>query len=220
MTQRRPGAAEHASAVLRVTELLRGALFDGEHPPGAPLREVALAESLAVSRSTVREALAVLAAEGLAVQVPNRGTFVRELDAAAVRDVCRAREVIETAGLRRWAEASGEARAAVRRALDDFEARLGSGCSAAEFTEAHLAVHRAIAALGGSERLTAAADALYAEVRLALAHLDRVRGNAHELVHSHTDLVDLIDAGHTDAAVAELHHHLLDAEESMVAAVS
>jgi len=51
---------EHSSTVDRVAEELRRAVFDGELESGTPLREVALAESLAVSRSTVREALGVL----------------------------------------------------------------------------------------------------------------------------------------------------------------
>ena len=80
---------EHSSTVDRVAEELRRALFDGEVEPGTPLREVALAEAMGVSRSTIREALGVLVAEGLATREPNRGVHVTELDPDAVRDVCR-----------------------------------------------------------------------------------------------------------------------------------
>jgi len=86
------------STVDRAAEELRRSLFEGELAPGTPLREIALAEALGVSRSTVREALAILVAEGLADRIPNKGTQVRRLDPAQVRDVCRARTVIETAG--------------------------------------------------------------------------------------------------------------------------
>ena len=48
---------EHSSTVDRVAEELRRAVFEGELESGTPLREVALAESLGVSRPTVREAL-------------------------------------------------------------------------------------------------------------------------------------------------------------------
>ena len=82
---------EHASTVDRVVEELRRAVFDGELEAGTPLREVALADSLGVSRSTVREALAVLVGEGLATREPNRGVHVAEADPDSVRDVCRAR---------------------------------------------------------------------------------------------------------------------------------
>ena len=71
---------EPVTTVDRVAEELRRSLFEGELGPGTPLREVALAEALGVSRSTVREALGLLVAEGLADRVPNSGTQVRRLD--------------------------------------------------------------------------------------------------------------------------------------------
>ena len=108
------------STVDRVAEELRRSLFEGELGPGTALREVALADALGVSRSTVREALGMLVAEGLADRVPNKGTQVRRLDPDQVRDVCQARMVIETAGVRRWNEADETLRSDVRRALEAF----------------------------------------------------------------------------------------------------
>ena len=67
---------EHSSTVDRVADELRRAVFEGELESGTPLREVALAESLGVSRPTLREALALLVAEGLATREPNRGVSV------------------------------------------------------------------------------------------------------------------------------------------------
>ena len=122
---------EPVSTVDRVVEELRRAVFEGELPPGTPLREMALAESLAVSRSTVREALGALVGEGLADRMPNRGTQVRALDPDAIHDVSRARLVVEMAGLQRWDAASEEARKAVRQALADFEHVAGTSASAA-----------------------------------------------------------------------------------------
>ena len=92
-------SVEHETTVDRVLTEVRRALFDGELQPGTPLREVALAESLGVSRSTVREALGMLVGEGLAVRVPNKGTAVRTADPRAIQDVSRARTVLEVAGV-------------------------------------------------------------------------------------------------------------------------
>jgi DNA-binding GntR family transcriptional regulator len=210
---------EPATTVDRVVEELRRSLFEGEVEPGTPLREVALAEALGVSRSTVREALGVLVAEGLADRVPNKGTQVRRLDPEQVRDVCRARVVIESAGVRRWAEAAESRREDVRRALQEFSDLTHTDYTRAEFTAAHLAIHRALAALSGSDRLVAVAESLYDEVRLALAHVDRARGNAVEQVHSHADLLGLLEKNDLDAAADELVEHLRGAESSMLEAV-
>jgi DNA-binding GntR family transcriptional regulator len=207
---------EPQSTVDRVAEELRRAVLEGELPPGTPLREVALAESLQVSRSTVREALGALVAEGLADRVPNRGTQVRALDPEAIHDVSRARAVIEMAGLERWPEASDDARAAVRAALAAFAEVAGTRASASELTAAHLGIHAAIAGLTESPRLSAMAETLYTEIKLALANVDRIRGNAAEQVHSHTDLVELLEGGRLDEAATELRHHLEGAERSML----
>ncbi|HEX6249228.1 MAG TPA: GntR family transcriptional regulator [Nocardioidaceae bacterium] len=210
---------EHSSTVDRVAEELRRALFDGEVGPGTPLREVALADAMGVSRSTIREALGILVAEGLATREPNRGVFVTELDPDAVRDVGRARTVLEVAGLRRWERASEEARDALRRALVDFHTVASSQATPSELTAAHLAIHRAIAGLNESPRLLALADALYAEIRLGLAKVDRIRRNAHEQVTAHRTLLTLLERGDVETAAHELEEHLDHAQDSMLEAL-
>ena len=216
---------EPLSTVDRVAEELRRSFFEGELLPGTPLREVALAAALGVSRSTVREALGVLVSEGLAVRVPNRGTQVRRLDPEQVSDVCRARRVIETAGARQWNEASEEQREDVRQAFEAYAELLSVDTSMAppstsEFTAAHLELHRSFTALTGSERLVAFADALHSEVRLALAQVDRTRGNAAEQVHSHAHLLALLETGDAETVATELTAHLLEAEKSMIEEVT
>jgi DNA-binding GntR family transcriptional regulator len=210
---------EHSSTVDRVVEELRRALFDGEVEAGTPLREIALAEAMGVSRSTIREALGILVAEGLATREPNRGVRVTELDPTAVHDVCSARAVLELAGLRRWPEAGEAAREACRAALRGFAAAAGSGASPAELTAAHLSIHRAFVGLTESTRLVALAESLTAEIRLALAKVDRIRRNAGDQVHSHQALLDLLEAGDLAEAERELANHLEHAEASMLTAL-
>lgn len=209
----------HSSTVDRVVEELRRALFDGELEPGTPLREVALAEAMGVSRSTIREALAVLVAEGLATREPNRGVHVTALDPGSVHDVIVARSVLEVAGVRRWAQADEEARDAVRRALARFTSVASDGGTPAELTSAHLAIHRAFVGLTGSPRLVALADALSDEVRLGLAKVDRIRRNADEQVACHRGLLALLEGGDVDRAARELEQHLSHAEDSMLTAL-
>ncbi|MDQ3422546.1 MAG: GntR family transcriptional regulator [Actinomycetota bacterium] len=209
----------YSSTVERVAEELRRALFEGELAPGTPLREIALAEQIGVSRSTIREALGSLVAEGLASRAPNRGVTVNELNPDDVRDVCRARVALEVAGVRRWDLAAESQHDAVRAALADFTRVAGSRADTSTLTAAHLAIHRALVGLTGSDRLLAVADGLGAEVRLALAHVDRMRRNAREQVVSHRDLVLLLEAGQIEAAVAELEHHLAGAQRSMLEAI-
>jgi len=207
------------STVDRVAEELRRALFDGELDPGTPLREVALASSLGVSRSTVREALAMLVADGLVDRIPNKGTSVHALTPDGIRDICRARLVLETAGVDSWSDAGEEARDAVRAANREYGRLVRRTSSAQELTAAHLEIHRSLTALTGSPRLIATSEVLYAEIRLALAHLDRARGNTREQAHAHSDLLGLLEEGRLADARASLVEHLAGAEQSLLESV-
>jgi DNA-binding GntR family transcriptional regulator len=207
---------EHLSTVDRVADELRRAVFDGELESATPLREVALADSLGVSRSTVREALAVLVGEGLATREPNRGVSVASPDPDSIRDVCRARLVLEIAGVRCWPEASEELRTGVREALAAFADAANTGASYQVLNERHLAFHLSLVALAGSPRLEAMAMSLYAELRLALAQVDRARQNAPDQAGSHTLLVELLESGDVPATVAELERHLAGAEVAIL----
>jgi DNA-binding GntR family transcriptional regulator len=210
---------EPVSTVDRVVDELKRALFEGEIEPGTPLREVALAASLGVSRSTVREALGTLVADGLIDRITNKGTVVQVLTPDGIRDICRARLVLESAGIDAWTDSTDEARDAVRAAQTEFTRLIRDPVTAQELTAAHLEIHRSLTALTGSPRLVATADALYAEIRLALAHLDRARGNTAEQAHSHGDLLRLLERGHLDEARAALVEHLAGAEESLLESV-
>jgi DNA-binding GntR family transcriptional regulator len=210
---------EHSSTVDRVAAELRRAVFDGELESGTPLREVALAASLGVSRPTVREALTVLVAEGLATREPNRGVSVASPQADSVHDVCCARLVLEGAGVRAWAEATDEQREAVRATLAAYIGAIESEASYQELNERHLDFHVSLVGLTGSPRLVAMQQNLVLELKLALAQVDRLRRNAHDQAGTHAALVRLLEEGRLDAAHRFLVIHLDDAERDIVEAL-
>jgi DNA-binding GntR family transcriptional regulator len=207
---------EHSSTVDRVVDELRRAVFEGELEAGTPLREVALAASLGVSRPTVREALGVLVLEGLATREPNRGVSVTSPDPGSVRDVCQARGVLEIAGIRHWPQADETDRKAVREALRAYEEAAANGASYQLLNERHLGIHLSLVGLTGSPRLVAMAEALVGELRLALAQVDRDRQNAQAQVGSHESLLELLEQGRVEEAVAGLEHHLAGAEVAII----
>jgi DNA-binding GntR family transcriptional regulator len=207
---------EQTSTVDRVVEELRRAVFEGELESGTPLREVALAESLGVSRPTVREALTVLVADGLATREPHRGVAVATPDPESIGDVSRARGVLELAGVRNWDSAEEADREAVRTALQEYGAAVGRAAGYGELNRRHLAIHLSLVGLTGSPRLVAMAAQLTAELRLALAQVDRIRQNASDQAASHQHLLDLLEGGDVEAAAAELEEHLEGAESAIL----
>jgi DNA-binding GntR family transcriptional regulator len=94
-----PGAARPPRAAAtkpaRVAELIREMIIQDTLPPGAPIRERALAEQLQVSRTPLREALKILAAEGLVELEPHRGAIVAAPSATEIRELLQLLGVIE-----------------------------------------------------------------------------------------------------------------------------
>lgn len=79
-----------------IADSLRERIFTHEVPPGAALDEAALAHGYGVSRTPVREALKVLAHEGLVSIEPRRGCRVAEFSPADVAALFDVLDLLET----------------------------------------------------------------------------------------------------------------------------
>ncbi len=83
-----------------VVEQLRDLVMSGELEGGQRLQEVSLAERLQVSRTPIREALIVLAEEGLVEYRPNRGYVVRNFTLTDILDAYQVRQSLEVLACR------------------------------------------------------------------------------------------------------------------------
>ena len=86
---------DHPSLSQRVVEELRRAILTNRRRPGDRLIEDRLSEELGVSRIPVREALRVLASEGLVDIAPRRGASVAEISPEVARDLVEVRATLE-----------------------------------------------------------------------------------------------------------------------------
>jgi DNA-binding GntR family transcriptional regulator len=86
---------EAATLRLRVEEKLRSAIAAGHFPPGARLIERELCAMLGVGRTSVREALRQLEAEGLIVSTPHRGPQVASVSPEEARQIYDVRALLE-----------------------------------------------------------------------------------------------------------------------------
>ncbi len=79
-----------------VAELLRQRIFKRELEPGSWIDELKIAEEHGISRTPLREALKVLAAEGLVTMKVRRGAYVTEVSAQDLRDVYHLLSLLES----------------------------------------------------------------------------------------------------------------------------
>ena len=79
-----------------VAELLRQRIFRRELEPGSWVDELKIAEEYGISRTPLREALKVLAAEGLVTMKVRRGAYVTEVSEKDLRDVYHLLSLLES----------------------------------------------------------------------------------------------------------------------------
>ena len=79
-----------------VAELLRERIFSRELAPGSWIDELKLAEAYGISRTPLREALKVLATEGLVTMKVRRGAYVTEVNEKDLTDVYHLLALLES----------------------------------------------------------------------------------------------------------------------------
>ena len=79
-----------------VAELLRQRIFSHELAPGSWIDELKIAEAYGISRTPLREALKVLAAEGLVTMKVRRGAYVTEVSDRDLADVYHLLSLLES----------------------------------------------------------------------------------------------------------------------------
>ena len=204
-----------ASTGERAADALRALLIEGRLQPGSRLSEEAFAAGLNVSRNTLREALRLLAHEGLVVHELNRGVFVRQLGADDIRSIYQVREIIEIAAVRNTETHTqagiSRARLAVTQALAASEAEdwAGVGTSNMNF-------HTALAALAGNSRVDRMIRQTLAELRLAFSVMKPLREFHKPYLPVNVRICQHLEAGDGDAAGAELRTYLDRARDQLI----
>lgn len=81
---------------IEVAELIRQRIYSRELEPGSWIDEMKMAEGFGISRTPLREALKVLAAEGLVTMKVRRGAYVTEVSEKDLRDVYHLLALLES----------------------------------------------------------------------------------------------------------------------------
>jgi GntR family transcriptional regulator, vanillate catabolism transcriptional regulator len=186
VSQTGPQAAEQGLAgAAGVVSRLRLEIRDGRLDPGMRLAEVAVAESLGVSRTPVRLAFRTLAEEGLLQPAGKRGYVVRAFSPEDVRCAVEVRGVLEGLAARRLAERglSTEQASTLQACLADGDAVLAKGrldeTSLATWADLNRRFHRTIVE-GDASPVIAAAIARNDHLPFASADSITVRSDALE----------------------------------------
>jgi DNA-binding GntR family transcriptional regulator len=108
-----------------VAELLRQRIYRRELEPGSWIDELKIAEDYGISRTPLREALKVLAAEGLVTMKVRRGAYVTEVNEKDLRDVYHLLSLLESDATGVVAERATPAQLQELQALHDALEKAG-----------------------------------------------------------------------------------------------
>lgn len=189
-----------ASAPERIAAELRDDVLNGVLAPGHRLREEVLCARFGAGRHTVRAALRLLAAAGLAVHERHRGASVRPLTRERIEQTLSFRAVLELGSLRlalaRGADLSPVDSAV--RALED----LPDGTPWRRVVEVHGRIHSEIVRAADNQRLLESYQSCQDELQQLFAVL-RPDFSLRDMSRLHRQLVERLHDG-ADAAVQAL----------------
>jgi DNA-binding GntR family transcriptional regulator len=189
-------------------ERIRSAIVEGRLAIGAQISESALAAQLGISKTPVREALLRLKLDGLVEIHPQRGTFVFRVGEEEVAEICRFREILESAAL---AEAMTRDREALVERLDanirDM-ARAHRARDARKLPQLDADFHGAILELCGNAYLRAAYGLIEHKIHALRWRLPENNEQVEHCQDNHAVIVEQIREGNVGKAQTTLKRHI------------
>lgn len=200
---------------LEVANRLRAMIDDHTLMPGAWIDEIALAGSLGISRTPLREALKVLASEGLVRLEPRRGCFVNELSERDLDDIFPLMALLEG---RCAYEAARNATSEDLDALECQHADLARYAAAGQidaYYETNYQIHEAIQRLAGNRWLTGVISDLRKVLRLSRHKSLRLPGRIADSCAEHLSVFAALKARDAERAEIMMKRHLLQQREAL-----
>ncbi|MED5618215.1 GntR family transcriptional regulator [Ideonella sp. BN130291] len=204
-----PTPLRPASLHEEVAARLRTMVFERQLAPGEWIDELALATQWRISRTPLREALKVLAAEGLVELVPRRGCRVTELSEADAEELFPVMALLEArCALEAVQKATDEQVAALQVLHEQLERHAAAKDIEAYYRVNHL-FHTGVQAAAGNRWLDRVTNDLRGFMRLLRGRQLQWPGRLEASIAEHRDFMAALLA--RDAAHAEqvMHDHLM-----------
>lgn len=204
----------------RAYDQIKAAIRLGQVQPGQPLAETRLSKQLGISRTPVREALQLLAQEGLVQIIPGRAVTVAAPSLHDVMDAIHVRFLIEPEVVRLAAKHITQRRLDdLLRAQRGLEAAVDAGDRAA-WASADNVYHETISAACPNQLL----GDLALQMRNRISYLSSdAQGNLGRLAActaEHRQVVQAIESGDSDAAAEAMRQHIEAYRESIIRRLS
>ncbi len=173
---------------------LRQMILDGELRPGDKMPEEELCARFGVSRTPIREALKVLAAEGVLQILPHRGAIVAQITRAQIDELFPIMAALERlAGGLACAHASDREIARIRKLHDATMAHYRAGNEAAYLQHNRL-IHEAIFDAAGNDTLSAFFQQILTRINACRFILRKNAEHWQRAMQEHEEIIKALEA--------------------------
>lgn len=195
---------------------LREMIVEGALKPGARISEKDLCDSLEISRTPLREALKVLAAEGLITLFARRGAAVSDLTSEKLGEKFEAIRMVEAFALSRASEDNvGPLVDQLQAIQDEMAAALAKG-NVKRYFASNEQFHKAIVASTGNETLIDIHTSLSGHLRRARVFGLHSRPINHKFINEHARVIKALRKGDFAGAQKEISSHLTAVERGVL----
>lgn len=202
-----------------VVEHLQNLIIEGVLAPGVKLNEREVCERLGISRTPLREAMKVLASEGLIEIAPNRGAFVSKMNDTEIWETFEMMSGLEALSGELAAERISPAEIAEIKELHEAMLVCRKQNDLPGYYSRNQTIHNKINAAARNSVLRQ----LYLSINRRLQAL-RFKSNFHEAkwdraIQEHDEMIKSLEARDGKRLAAILRQHLLDKRDSVMAFV-
>jgi DNA-binding GntR family transcriptional regulator len=206
----------------QVLDQLRQAIVDRRLKPEQRLVERELIEQTGVSRTTIREVLRQLAAEGLVTTIPHKGTVVASPSVERAAELYEVRAVLEGMAARQFAERATDVHVrGLRRAFERIAKRAGAGLANSQaMLEAKKEFYDALFEGAANATIQSIVESLQARVTVLRAASLSQPGRAAQTVQEVRAIVEALEARDGERAAAACVHHVNEAARTVFEAMA
>ena len=210
-----PQQIARAALYEEVAERLRARIFAHELAPGSWVDEQALADEFGISRTPMREALKVLASEGLVLLKPRRGCYVTQLSEQDLDEVFPVMALLEgRVALEAAHKATETDMARLEQIHTDLEELAASG-DANRYFEVNDAFHNALQDIAGNRWLKQLIEDTRKVIKLTRRQSLESDGRIAESLAEHRQVMEALRRRDPDAAARAMHDHLLAGRDAL-----
>lgn len=200
----------------QVYEILRDDICSGVYAPGQQIQELELSKRLSISRSPIREALRQLVSDGLVVEYPNRGVFVRDYTPKDIEDIYDLRILLESYAIMHSGQQITPETVKELTTCMEYLRAYHQQDDLESYTKQDTLLHQMLISLSGNELVVSTYERVYSMVQQFRIYSLKSRKRFDDSLEEHTEIIRNVLSGNVKEADRINRRHLMLARDAII----